>query len=64
MKSPVRKRLYPAFFLFLCFAFNAHAASYNIQHLEPPSWWVGMKQGTLQLMVHGEQIADLTPSLT
>ena len=64
MKSPFRKRLYPAFFLLLCFAFNAHAASYSIQHLEPPSWWVGMKQGRLQLMVHGEQIADLTPSLT
>ena len=50
--------------LLLFLAFNAGASPYSIQHLEPPSWWVGMKQGRLQLMVHGEQIADLTPSLT
>ncbi len=43
---------------------GAQAAPYRIDHLEPPSWWVGMKHGPLQLMVHGEQIADLTPSLS
>ena len=58
------KRIGQTLFLLLLLAFNAGAAPYNIQHLEPPSWWVGMKQGRLQLMVHGEQIADLTPSLT
>lgn len=42
---------------------HAQAAPYSVDHVEPPSWWVGMKQGQLQLMVHGRQIADLTPSL-
>jgi len=60
----ILKRIGQTLFLLLFLAFNAGATPYNIQHLEPPSWWVGMKQGTLQLMVHGEQIADLTPSLT
>ncbi len=39
------------------------ASAYDIRHLEPPSWWLGMKHAQLQLMVHGENIADLAPSL-
>lgn len=50
--------------LLCCLPLSAQAAPYSIDHVEPPSWWVGMKQGLLQLMVHGEQIADLTPSLS
>ncbi len=39
------------------------AADYRIAHIEPANWWVGMKDPQLQIMVHGERIADLTPSL-
>ena len=35
--------------------------SYQIDHLEPPFWWIGMANNTLQLMVHGENISDLEP---
>jgi glycosidase len=42
---------------------NATTASYRIDHLEPPSWWTGMQQRSLQLMVHGPAIGRLTPSL-
>ncbi|MGY8787876.1 MAG: cyclomaltodextrinase N-terminal domain-containing protein, partial [Fidelibacterota bacterium] len=38
--------------------------SYQIDHLEPPFWWIGMANNTLQLMVHGKNIADLEPELT
>ena len=38
--------------------------SYQIDHLEPPFWWIGMADNTLQLMVHGKNIADLEPELT
>jgi len=31
-----------------------------IKHMEPPSWWVGMQDKKLQLMVHGESIADFS----
>lgn len=31
-----------------------------VAHIEPPSWWTGMKDKKLQLMVHGQGIADLT----
>ena len=39
------------------------AQGYEIEHLEPGSWWVGMKNPHLQLMVHGPRIAELTPEL-
>jgi glycosidase len=32
-----------------------------IDHLEPPFWWAGMHDQHLQLMVHGERIAELEP---
>ena len=38
------------------------SADYRIEHLEPATWWVGMKSSRLQLMVHGERIAELTPA--
>ena len=41
----------------------AAAAPGPIAHLEPPSWWVGMQHNKLQLMVHGERIADSTPAI-
>jgi len=42
----------------------ALATPYQIQHLEPLHWWVGMKRPELQLMVHGERISELTPELS
>ena len=45
-------------------ALCAHAAPYQIQHVEPLNWWTGMKRTDLQLMVHGERIAELQPKLS
>ncbi|MCC2957235.1 glycoside hydrolase family 13 protein [Massilia sp. IC2-477] len=42
----------------------ALAQSPAIAHMEPPFWWAGMQHKGLQLMVHGERIADLAPSLS
>ncbi len=35
----------------------------KIQHLEPPNWWLGMKNPNVQLLVHGELISDYHPSI-
>ncbi|MGX9221002.1 glycoside hydrolase family 13 protein [Massilia varians] len=43
--------------------FAAQAQSPAIAHMEPPFWWAGMQHKGLQLMVHGERIAELEPSL-
>lgn len=52
--------------LFITLAFAslvhiAHAASYRLDRVEPPNWWVGFKDETLQLLVYGKNIADLRP---
>ena len=35
----------------------------RVERIEPLSWWVGMKDDRLQLMAHGERIAELEPAL-
>ncbi|HZD54462.1 MAG TPA: cyclomaltodextrinase N-terminal domain-containing protein, partial [Woeseiaceae bacterium] len=34
-------------------------AAYHIEHLEPAFWWTGMRDGTLEILMHGERIAEL-----
>lgn len=50
------------FFVFLsifsCFSWESVA---QIKHVEPLHWWVGLKNPKLQLLVHGDKIAELTP---
>lgn len=41
----------------------AQANTYNIKHIEPLSWWIGMKHPELQLMVHADNIAESTPEI-
>jgi glycosidase len=47
----------------LALVLDATAQDYAIRHLEPASWWTGMKNPRLQLLVHGDRIGDLAPSL-
>jgi glycosidase len=35
----------------------------RIERIEPASWWVGMQDDRLQLLVHGPRIASLTPRI-
>jgi glycosidase len=41
----------------------AGLAADRIERIEPASWWVGMKDDRLQLLVHGTRVADLQPAL-
>ncbi|WP_428509728.1 glycoside hydrolase family 13 protein [Roseateles sp.] len=36
----------------------------ELERVEPPNWWVGMKHEQVELMLHGSAIADWTPSLS
>ena len=45
-------------------AFASAAPNYRVEHMEPPFWWSGMQNKKLQLMVHGERIADLSPTIS
>ncbi len=50
-------------FVLLFVSLRSIAGEYELMHVDPPMWWTGMKNSELQLMVHGDQIADLTPEI-
>ena len=37
-----------------------HVQAFELEHIEPPNWWVGMKSERLQLMLHGPGIGGAT----
>ena len=41
----------------------AATAATRVERIEPASWWVGMKDGRVELMLHGDRIAELAPSI-
>lgn len=41
---------------------NNHT-TFHLQHVHPLNWWVGMKDPSLQIMLHGEKIGDCEVSL-
>ena len=44
-------------------AIPVSAQQYAIQHLEPANWWVGMRYHQVEILVHGEDISELTPGI-
>src|SRR3954469_19868414 len=57
------QRIFAALVVLLFACGGARASQYRIDHLEPPCWWTGMQDKTLQLMVHGPHIGELEPAL-
>ncbi len=52
-------------FLFFCFpCFGETRFSTDIQHVEPTHWWLGLKNKSLQIMVHGKGIGSTEVSST
>lgn len=45
------------------FALLLQSVSAQIQRIEPPFWWSGMQHSQLELMVYGENIAELQPKI-
>ena len=35
----------------------------QIERVEPPNWWVGMKMSEIQIMIYGKKIAELDPKI-
>jgi len=52
------------FFVFISILFSNWAQAQKIERVEPSFWWVGMSNHKLQLLVHGSNIATLTPQFT
>lgn len=49
--------------LCLTLAWTPVFAADRIERVEPASWWVGMQDERLQLLVHGTEVAQLVPTL-
>ncbi|MFC3811805.1 glycoside hydrolase family 13 protein [Lacihabitans lacunae] len=50
-------------FLFLSLVlFSTLSQAQQVEHFEPSSWWIGMKNPKLQVLVHGVNISDFKPS--
>ncbi|HEX9658606.1 MAG TPA: alpha-amylase family glycosyl hydrolase, partial [Bacteroidota bacterium] len=49
-------------FLILYISNLAYAQGPVVDRVEPPNWWVGMRQDTLQLMIEGRDLRDITVS--
>lgn len=49
--------------LFFLVVFSISAFALNVDRVEPMFWWVGMKNPSVQLMVHGQEIAASEISL-
>ncbi len=52
------KKILTLIFILVLFSFTTKA-----QKVEPPFWWVGMQNDTLQLLIHYDKIALLNPRI-
>ncbi|NMP30009.1 glycoside hydrolase family 13 protein [Thalassotalea sp. M1531] len=62
-KSIISKTTYLLSAICLSLSCTTSAKKYEIEHLEPAFWWVDMQQKELQLLVHGENISELSPRI-
>ena len=48
----------------LIFLFSNMLQAQEVQKIEPPFWWTGMANSELQILLYGENISHLQPSLS
>ncbi|MEW5844383.1 MAG: glycoside hydrolase family 13 protein [Bacteroidota bacterium] len=49
--------------LFIVFVYHIAILPQQISRIEPSNWWVGMKYNTITLLIYGNNISDLEPSI-
>ncbi len=59
----MKNYLHLAFLFILALISPRLYAQIDIQHIEPPNWYVGMKAAELQILVHGKEIANASVKL-
>lgn len=58
----MRKLLFLFAILFQILIISISAQDFSVNKVEPPNWWKGMKWDTLQIMVYGENLRDISVS--
>jgi len=59
----IRRSLSILFSLLFIGNFSFAEIKYDLDKVEPPFWWADMKNKNLQLLVHGNNIAELKPKI-
>ena len=54
-------KLTPFFAIVFLLSFSTPILSQKITRMEPPNWWVGMKNTEVQLLVYGNKVSDFHP---
>ncbi len=54
---------YKLLVLFVLAQLSLFSQNVRIDRVEPPSWWAGMENPNLQLMIHGKDISSLEPGI-
>ncbi|MFN8432018.1 MAG: cyclomaltodextrinase N-terminal domain-containing protein, partial [Spirosomataceae bacterium] len=49
--------------LFILLILSLNSFAQEIQHFEPSSWWIGMKNPKLQVLIHGKDISAYSLSI-
>lgn len=49
--------------LIFLFFIGLQTNAQKIERVEPPNWWAGMKHNQLELLIYGNDISELTPSI-
>ena len=50
--------LFRLFACLLAMTYYSEISGQSISHIEPPNWWTGMQHHSIQIMIHGDAIAD------
>ncbi|MEZ5043854.1 MAG: glycoside hydrolase family 13 protein [Saprospiraceae bacterium] len=59
--KPIQTRI-TLLYLFFCVTVSGFS-QHQIERVEPPFWWTGMKNPSLQLMIYGKNISNLNPKI-
>ena len=46
-----------------CVVFAGATVAAEIERIEPPNWWVGFEETSLELLVYGEGVGELEPAI-
>lgn len=63
MKITFNKKIYFIVSVIISGFFSLQTLAQQIEHIEPPFWWAGMKSAELQLLVHGDGIGKSRPTI-
>ena len=57
------KHVWAGFFLLPLLVLPGLALAQSVKHLEPGNWWLGMNYHQVQVLIHGDRLAEFSPRI-